>query len=442
MTAYRIITADVRAGLAEVESGSVQCCVTSPPYWGLRSYDGPQEQVWGGEPGCAHEWGEVEERAGMTGGLTPMQTTSAGSYHGTSHHSTCLLCGAWRGALGLEPLHDCLAWARGEPPCSTCYICHLRTVFAGVWRVLRDDGTLWLNLGDSYNGSRRAGGDYGKGGLREGQPKYGGHLAAGLKPKDLCGIPARFALAMQADGWYWRSDIVWAKSAPMPESCTDRPTRSHESVFLLTKSPRYLFDQEAVREKPKPWNGGVCRAVARTAQGPMGGENQHNIEERRYAQVVGANCKDVWTINPERSSEPHYAMLPLALPKRCILAGTSEAGCCAACGAPLARVVEKGHVGQRTSAGRGGQQVHPDGESHDLYATPRRTLAHRPTCGCNAGRRPCLVLDPFSGMAQTGVAALQLGRRYLGIEISPAYAERSLRRLARTAGQLTLGVEG
>jgi DNA modification methylase len=171
---------------------SVHCVVTSPPYWALRDYGTP-------------------------------------------------------GQLGLEPLHDCLGWATSDN-CGACYVCHMRAVFAEVWRVLRDDGTLWLNLGDSYNGSGGAGGDYNPGGLKAGQPKYPGHRGAGLKVKDLVGIPWRVAFALQADGWYLRSDIIWAKPNPMPESVTDRPTKAHEYLFLFSKSPKYYYDAHAIRE--------------------------------------------------------------------------------------------------------------------------------------------------------------------------------------------------
>src|SRR5690606_36337446 len=121
-------------------------------------------------------------------------------------------------------------------------------VFREVRRVLRKDGTLWLNLGDSYNGSGGAGGDYNAGGVKEGQPRYPGRRLAGLKPKDLIGVPWAVAFALREDGWYLRADIIWSKPAPMPESVTDRPTRSHEYIFLLSKSPRYYYAAYAIRE--------------------------------------------------------------------------------------------------------------------------------------------------------------------------------------------------
>ena len=200
--------------------------------------------------------------------------SNAGSGHRLAHDS-CPKCGAQRedAQLGQEPLHDCLGWATGEK-CGTCFVCHLVAVFREVWRVLRRDGTVWLDLGDSFAGSGGAGGDYARGGLREGQPKFKGTAAlarskrnakiwggdnlpspGGLKPKDLIGIPWRVALALQADGWYLRSDIIWEKPNPMPESVRDRPTKSHEHVFLLTKSPHYFYDAPAIAESAGGWNG-------------------------------------------------------------------------------------------------------------------------------------------------------------------------------------------
>src|SRR5690606_35307759 len=156
--------------------------------------------------------------------------------------------------IGLESRPDCLAWARGEPPCAECYVCTMRVVFREVWRVLRDDGVLWLNLGDTYAGSWGAQGRSGQ--LADRSVISARQIAAaprklsrtgsipadsGLKPKDLIGIPWRVAFALQGDGWSLRSDVVWAKPNPMPESVEDRPTKAHEYVFLLTKRARYFW---------------------------------------------------------------------------------------------------------------------------------------------------------------------------------------------------------
>ena len=228
-----------------------------PTDWGLRDYNIPPV-VWGGEIACEHVWGEEATTPSFEQGnkRNPTDKTKEGT-KGTPRTVPpsgrhCSLCGAWLGCLGLEP----------DP---TMFCEHMVEVFRGVWRVLRDDGVLWLNLGDSYNGSGGAGGDYAAGGLKDGQPRFPGRNCSGLKPKDLVGIPWRVAFALQADGWYLRSAVVWAKGVSfcptyagsvMPESCTDRPTSAYEMVFLFTKSgsPTYWThrDRAGTRLAPRP----------------------------------------------------------------------------------------------------------------------------------------------------------------------------------------------
>ena len=242
-----------------LQAGSVHCVVTSPPYWGLRQYS-TEPQVWGGDPNCHHEFGETTTRARVGWESTPagqkqFKSADSSAYHTSS--SVCVKCSAWRGELGGESLHDCLSWARGEI-CSQCFICHLRMVFAEVWRILRPDGTLWVNIGDSYSATGKGGRDSSSKTnkakkLPRGSGRWGGGNSEvpGLKAKNLCGIPQRFALAMQMDGWFWRSDICWEKPSAMPESCKDRPTRSHEPVYLFTKSAKYFYDHVAVQVPAK-----------------------------------------------------------------------------------------------------------------------------------------------------------------------------------------------
>ena len=176
-------------------------------------------------------------------------------------------------------------------------------VFAEVRRVLRPDGVCFLNLGDSYNGSGGAGGDYGKGGLKEGQPKYPGRRVSTLKPKDLCGIPWRVALALQDDGWYLRQDIIWSKPNPMPESVRDRCTKAHEYIFLLAKSARYY------------WDGG---AIAESSTADLG----HGTPDDEATR----NARSVWTITTKPFKGAHFATFPQELPIRCIKAGSRGRG--------------------------------------------------------------------------------------------------------------------
>ena len=188
-------------------------------------------------------------------------------------------------------------------------------VFREVKRVLKDDGTCWLNLGDSYNGSGGAGGDYNKGGLKEGQPKYNGRNISTLKPKDLVGIPWRVAFALQSDGWWLRQDIIWHKPNPMPESVTDRCTKSHEYIFLLTKSAKYYYD--AIKEDS------VSDIKKRTRK--IGEGQDSKIGTQGSAGNDGySNKRSVWTINTQPYKEAHFAVFPPKIPELCIKAGTKE----------------------------------------------------------------------------------------------------------------------
>jgi DNA modification methylase len=253
------------------------------------------------------------------------------------------------------------------------YVQHLVEIFREVHRVLRADGTLWLNLGDSYNGSGGAGGDYNKGGIKEGQPRYKGHKIATLKNKDMIGAPWRTALALQADGWWLRSDIIWNKPNTMPESVTDRPSKTHEYVFLLTKSQKYYYDQDAIRE---PHTEESLSRVERGrgadhkwVDGP-GDQTLNSAENLEHAcHPLGRNKRTVWTVSPQPYAEAHFATWPEKLVQPMILAG----------------------------APRGGT-----------------------------------VLDPFSGSGTTGQVALREGRNYIGIDVQPNYLPLAKARILGT----------
>lgn len=322
----QIFNEDARKIADMLEPESVQCVVTSPPYWGLRDY-GLEPSVWGGDPGCEHEW--VSERV-----YSDKITRKASSERWTRADGTtanadalkaarwkedtrCSKCGAWRGCLGLETSPE-------------QFVANIVEVFRAVWKVLRPDGTLWLNLGDSYNGSGGAGGDYNSGGLKEGQPRYPGRRVAGLKPKDLCMIPARVALALQADGWYLRSAIVWAKGmsfcpdyagSVMPESVRDRPTSAYEMVYLLTKSERYFYDADAVAE-PSLTQDPRRPYTSQGAKQLDGRTVWHSGELRNGTDFSKRNLRNVWAINLKPYPEAHFATFPEKLVEPCILAGS------------------------------------------------------------------------------------------------------------------------
>jgi hypothetical protein len=272
----------------------------------------------------------------------------------------------------------------------------------------------------------------------------------GLKPKDLVGIPWRVAFALQADGWYLRSDIIWAKPNPMPESVTDRPTKSHEYLFLLSKSATYHYDADAVREPhtskddfEQRWGGKVRHHTERPNNGATdakgGGIYAMGFHE------AGRNRRSVWTIATKPYPGAHFATFPEALVEPCILAGSSAAGACATCGSPWERVVEKGApmdlsgvqhrgVGDDPTATLrndvGGVVDRSNGQEWARWkaAHPDVTLGFRPTCAHAGDPVPCVVLDPFAGTGTVGVVAQRLSRRALLIDLNPDYLRQCLTR--------------
>ena len=261
------------------------------------------------------------------------------------------------------------------------YVAEMVLLFREVWRVLADDGTLWLNLGDSYSGSGK--GPAGNLGAKHDErnmehTKASGNVPIGLKPKDLIGIPWRVAFALQADGWYLRQDIIWAKPNPMPESVTDRCTKSHEYVFLLSKSARYYYDNVAIKEpnaNPIRTNytpGKRAYAEGNTEQLP-GKRTRRNEGFEKYANgeiPQGRNKRDVWTIASKPFKGAHFAVMPEALVEPCVLAGSAE------------------------------------GDT---------------------------VLDPFTGSGTVAVVALRHGRNFVGTELNPDYGEIAKDRITNAA---------
>ena len=300
----------------------------------------------------------------------------------------------------------------------------------------RADGTCWVNMGDCYwagnapfsNSSivtaHRKDGPGGRGAVKHDLNR------TDIKPKDLVGMPWRLAFALQAAGWWLRSDIIWSKPNPLPESVTDRPTKAHEYVFLLTKSARYFYDAEAVREDVKPGNDGSMRSPKMGADRPKRGARDMN--EVQYDRICGANRRTVWEIATHAFPEAHFATFPPKLVEPCIRAGTSERGCCPECGAPWERVVER--TSMEGALGPKGRVTRTQCSGTVIKPATSKTIGFRPTCACFYGpgfsdTKPSVALDPFFGAGTVAVVAREMGLRTIGIELSPEYCEIAKRRL-------------
>ena len=387
MTSQRIIQGDCIAGLRTLPDASVHCCITSPPYWGLRDYG----------------------------------------------HA---------GQIGLE-----------ETP--EFYVARMVEVFREVRRVLRDDGTCWVNLGDSYANDCFGCGGAGKQDTNKGtghslteEERYRG-IPRGLKRKDLVGIPWRVAFALQADGWWLRQDIIWHKPNPMPESVRDRCTKAHEYVFLLTKSERYFYDAEAVSEAVAsvrgPGNKKPLKGVEEDGEKHRTRAGLHKSAERWREQGLpeSRNRRSVWTVTTKPYSGAHFAVMPPDLVEPCIKAGCPEQ-CCPACGKGWERVVEKKMPPLRkvASAGPvGGHGLLGGNRFDDPIRTT--TIGWQPACDCaDSGNIPGTVLDPFAGSGTTLAVAAELGRNAIGCELNPEYIELAERRIkdARSSVALFEGV--
>ena len=420
---------DARTVLADLPADSVHCCVTSPPYLGLRDY-GTEPLTWGD---------------------------------------------GWVGQLGLEPT-------------PAQYVEHLVEVFRGIRRVLRPDGIAWLVIGDSYTPQSTHGATPEVRSRGGGMNQRGRVLKDTLRPKpwgkskDLVGIPWMSAFALRDDGWWLRADIVWSKANPMPESVEDRPTRSHESIFMLTKDPHYYYDHIAVKEPitessririsqrtfatqtggPKDYAEGTNpnrsqrRALVNFARKQDAGQQlkgdrmtgfNDRWDEEAEAEVLngGRNRRDVWFVNTVAYPGAHYAVFPPKLVEPMILASTSERGCCPECGAPWRRVMKK-RTNRPTGAAIGGDPAREDGGvrtpdptgkgGNVLATTTEATAEFRPTCKRHEhepeeGRwfpEPCTVLDVFAGSGTVGVVAQAHSRRAILIDMQPDYLRQQIER--------------
>lgn len=343
----------------------VQTCITSPPYYGLRDYG---TATWeSGDINCDHK-----EYLGGHGDKSQKQLTSSGTQQ-YNYRDICKKCGAKRvdNQIGLE-----------QTPKE--FIDNLVEVFACVWDILENDGTLWVNLGDSYYNYRP-----GKGQALSKQSVSNslqdlpqdcarrGNKLEGYKEKDLMGMPWRLAFALQDFGWYLRQDIIWHKPNPMPESIKDRCTKSHEYIFLLTKNPQYYFDSESIKEESI--NSEEQQIAKRNKKQHRFNAQEHETKfvQHNFSKIKNTyekrNKRDVWTVSVKPYSGAHFAVYPEELIEPCVMAGS--------------------RVGD-------------------------------------------IVLDPFFGSGTTGAVAQKLGRQYIGCELNKDYEQLQNDRLQQMAMEL------
>ena len=344
---------------------SVNCCITSPPYWGLRDYG---TATWvGGDADCKHEKAKEKSRYDYSLATSPIQDGERKGTDAPKWKNICPTCGAKKidKQLGLE-----------ETPEE--YVQKIVELFREVRRCLKDDGTLWLNLGDSYAASGgkqveqtvRKSNDYVNAGQNGGQRSVKNN-PIGIKMKDLIGIPWMVAFALRADGWYLRQDIIWSKKNCMPESVTDRCTKSHEYIFLLSKSSKYYYDHEVIKEKTLTYDNGLRDRDNTKLNNTPGRSKMLGLKTNKYEF---ANKRSVWETTLVPFNEAHFATFPEDLITPMVKAGCPKNG---------------------------------------------------------------LVLDPFMGAGTTGLVAYNYNRNYVGIELNPEYikiAENRIKRIVSRGG--------
>jgi len=339
--------------------------------------------------------------------------------------------------------------------CGNCWVCRLVAIFREVRRVLRDDGTLWVEIGDSYMANQSSGTnvapvDGTKTGISGAPNAWAGRTNSPgrhpTKPKDLLGQPWLLAFALRADGWFLRSEIIWARPNPMPESVTDRPTKAHSTVFLLSKRKSYYYDAEAIRQPVSPYSDFRPRpnhAPPSSEARNLNGTSSEYMGSGSRGDPSGANARSVWTVPTEPTPFAHFATWPQKLVQRMILAGTSERGVCPECGGPWVREVDavaaayeantpkedalvaSGHHGSGGKLhGPGWRKQEPSKRTHLGWV---RSCEH----DWQLAISPATILDPFGGSGTTAIVARKLGRRAILVELNESYAKLSADRLSQ-----------
>lgn len=391
----KIYAIDCRVGMKQLPGESIDCVVTSPPYWALRDYR-TKRLLWDADSQCQHKW--------QASGL-------------------CSKCKGWKGQLGLEPTFE-------------FYIKHLCYIFDEVKRVLKNTGTCWINLGDAYGHSSRIDNQYGKYRIETlGMKKYGGHSIRGLE-KSLCLIPFRFAIEMINRGWLLRNVIIWLKPNCMPSSVRDRFTVDFEYLFFFVKNKRYWFETQYEK-----WTDKRPADIKRALFGHKRYEGKMNLDKQgsfafSESKVVGnplqgRNKRCVWQIPTQPFKEAHFATFPEALIETPIKAGCPEF-ICKKCGKARERIFDVEYEWQTNGKTMGPKQKMGITATIPGHAIKKVKSIGYTNCSCSAGWENGIVLDPFMGSGTTAIVSRKLGRNFIGFEINPRYAKICNERLRLT----------
>ncbi len=435
----KIIQGDALTKLKELPDESIDCVMTSPPYWALRDY-GTGGIVWDDNPDCEHEWGEkiiTKERGDAACGNTGNHSKRIkGQEEKQQHGNYCQKCGAWKGELGLEPTFD-------------LYIKHLCDVFDKVKRVLKKSGTCFVNIGDTYSSAPTGNKGHIKNELFEGTPKgddYRDKIANAtknkpktrIKEKSLTMIPFRFAIEMVNRGWILRNTIIWHKSNCMPSSIKDRFTVDFEYLFFFSKNKKYYFEQqfEELAESTKK-DKRLDKGLVKHKSGKSNKDDCQYAIKGMCANSKGRNKRTVWNINSKPFKEAHFAVFPEELVETPLKAGCPKE-VCKKCGKPKKLNIEsqtqekKKNVFLNTKYKNVKEEklVRQGFDSSRIWKNPiRKNKGYYPTCKCNEGFESGIVLDPFFGSGTTGLVALKQGKKFIGIELNKEYIDIAKKRL-------------
>lgn len=427
--------------LRSMPAKSIHCVVTSPPYWSMRDYSESTVTIWDGDDDCEHEWGEkltkqkggTGQQLGLRGNINIEGTWDKAQKQ--DNGAFCVRCGAWKGMLGLEPDYR-------------DFIRHLVMISREVRRVLRDDGTYFVVIGDTYAGSGGAGGDWNKG-QRAGEPKWSQTKPDDIKNKCKMMIPHRLAIALIDDGWVVRNDINWikqiiyeddtSKGSCMPGPWDDRFVCNSEVILYLSKDGFNYFDLNAVRAPHK--SSSIDRVKQNNWNPKFNGNRVRNnprgiketLNPNQFLHTNGKNPGDCWLVTPVGTSFAHFATFPEGLLRRPILAGCPEM-VCAECGTPYERDMNytPGEIRRSDRSERMGLGGRTVASGTWIKLPEREMVGWLKQCECDTDKwHGGIVLDPFMGSGTTAIAAKEHGRRSIGIELNMDYIEIAEERIAK-----------